>query len=395
MATYLALLDSTTSLLVAGHEPSSTAIEDMSHVGEHGLAITDLHRNLSVKIPTRDTRSTERDYGYIAFTTSGTSGNPKVVLYAKATLLACAAQISEILELGHIDRAVSYARPSLAYGLSIAHSHYIANTEVIFRLPKTDPLEFQQEIARLPDPRFVYLLPLHATQLTYGETRKPDQRAITFLIAGAMLPGPVATKLSTRYPNAMIANMYGQSELGPRISTWTGRLSDYREGAVGRPLPGVSLYIESPQRSNGPIWVSSPYRMLRYLRGSAPTADGTDTSRLHWTKTGDLGSLDEMGSLVVAGRGTGSANVAGEVIQVAAIESVVRALDDVALCSVTVEPHTTFGELPIIRILPATLDADEHELIRKVRRQLHERIGRAAALSSITVLAGSYPREKV
>jgi acyl-CoA synthetase (AMP-forming)/AMP-acid ligase II len=394
LARYIGLLDSTTSILIAGHEPSGTALDDMDRIATNGLVVTDLKTYMTERRPPTDTRETEQDYGFIAFTTSGTSGNPKTVLYAKTTLLASAERIAETLGLHEGGTAVCYARTSLAYGLSVLHSHYLANHGVLFRRPHTDPFEFQQTLAMLPDPRLVYLLPIQAAHLVYGENHH-DTRPITFLVAGALLPQTVADKLARRYPNATVVNMYGQSELGPRIAVWAGPVAAYREGVVGRPLPGVTISAKGTEVVPGTVWVASPYRMLRYLRGTAPSSSGLNTSRLHWTNTGDLGFINESGDLVVRGRNSGYANIAGEVVDVSAIESVVRGVAGVALCRVAVEQHPAYGELPLVRILPAERDTDSTSLVRLIRQQLHDHLGKAAALSSVIIVAEPHALDKL
>lgn len=382
LARYLDVLDSSVSVLVHTQQlPEVTA--ELAALASHGFICSDLGSSYVEQVASIDARVSSRDYGYIAFSTSGTSGKAKVVLYSKLTLLACAQAISDRLGLTTDDYALSYVRPHLAYGLSIVHSHYLAGSKVEFRRSPTDPVEFQAAIGQTSCLRAVYILPIHAAQLTYGDVGRRDERPVDFRVAGAALPGAVAAKLAQQYPNATIANMYGQSELGPRITVWRGPLQEYSEGLVGQPLPGVSVQVRGRADDPSFIWVATPYRMLRYL-GSVP-AEARDATALslQWIRTGDLGYLSDSGELVVTGRRSGQLNVAGELIPISAIESAVRSVASVATCRVASERNAVLGDLPVIWIVPISNTGDIDALTKAVRRRLSERLGRVAALARI------------
>jgi len=379
---YLEILDSSVSAFIHAQQLSDVATE-LTALAPHGLVTTDLSSTFERHGAISDARASARDYGYVAFSTSGTSGKAKVVLYSKLTLLSAAQAISDRLELATDDHALSYVRPNLAYGLSIVHSHYLAGSPVEFMRSPRDPFELQAAIADTRCPRAIYLLPIHAAQLTYGEEGRRDERPVDFRIAGATLPTAIAAKLTERYPNATIANMYGQSELGPRVSTWRGPLHEYAEGLVGRPLPGVSVQVEG--RSDEPdfIWVSTPYRMLRYLGAVPAEVQDSNALKLHWTRTGDFGYLTADGDLVVTGRRSGQLNVAGELIPISAIEAAVRSVPAVATCRVTSERNPVLGEIPVIWAVPMSLTYDPDDLSKAIRRHLATLVGRAAAVARI------------
>ena len=358
----------------------------MTRLPLNGLAITDLNATFFEPRPIGDSRVSTRDYGYIAFNTSGSTGQSKVVLYSKLTLLSCAAAISSRLAVSDAAQTVSYIRPNLADGLSIVHSHHMAGSNLEFRHSPSDPFVLQRDVALLPENCAIYLFPIQAAQLSYGDSYRPDRRTIDFRIAGALLPSNVAAKLADRYPNASITNMYGQSELGPRISVWRGPISEYSEGLVGKPLAGVRVQIETDVNDVGPIWVSTPYRMMKYLGDVPPEVTDPEATRLLWMRTGDLGYFTEYGNLVLTGRQSGQANVAGELIPISSIESAVRSLDSVATCKVAVEKHPTLGELAVIWVVPASDRSAPDELVKVIRRALSEGLGRGAALSRVRVV---------
>lgn len=72
-------------------------------------------------------------------------------------------------------------------------------------------------------------------------------------------------------------------------------------GSVGRPLPGVQVRIESPDKEGiGEILVSGAGIMDGYFRDDEMTAEVLSADG--WLSTGDLGFLDTKGNLCIVGR---------------------------------------------------------------------------------------------
>ncbi len=95
-----------------------------------------------------------------------------------------------------------------------------------------------------------------------------------------------------------VANGYGLTEAGTAVTL--DRLDPPRPDTVGRALPGVELRIANAGRDGvGEIEVRSATVMAGYWNDPALTA-GTIVDG--WLRTGDLGSLESSGHLVIRGR---------------------------------------------------------------------------------------------
>lgn len=145
---------------------------------------------------------------------------------------------------------------------------------------------------------------------------------------------------------------YGMTEMG---STVTALLpADHlRDGgkylsSVGRPIPGAAVRILAPDGSEcppgtpGEIYVRGPGRMLEYLDAPETThaalVDG-------WYRTKDMGMVDEQGYLFLNGRADDLIISGGENIYPGEITNVIMQLcDDVAEVAVYGVPDETWGE---------------------------------------------------
>lgn len=313
----------------------------------------------------------------LVFESSGTTGDPKLVRYRKQVLRSCALAIGERLGLAADREYVSLVNPRFAFGLSIVHSHLLAEATVRIAAPPVALdawTRFRKSLR--PDMR-VYLAPHQSFLLAQDPTWRFDA-PIELLFAGSPLRRSMIDALQRCFPLATITNMYGQSELGPRIATSSTPIGDFREGDVGRPLPGVRV------RSGpaGELEVDSPFRMVGYV---TVTGADSDSGSSEWWPTGDVGTVDADGRVVVTGRAAPDINFLGARIRTEHLREAVRAVEGVLDASVSTVTHRALGQCPRIRVLvPAPADADVTE--RAVRIALSDTIGNAAAAVVVDIV---------
>lgn len=94
---------------------------------------------------------------------------------------------------------------------------------------------------------------------------------------------------------------YGMTECGPLISyTWWER---YKKASVGQYLKNyceVRVLSDTPQTTPGEIIVRGEQVMRGYYKNDKATADIIDSEG--WLHTGDIGTMDEDGTLYIKGR---------------------------------------------------------------------------------------------
>ncbi len=123
-------------------------------------------------------------------------------------------------------------------------------------------------------------------------------KVLEVVVGGAALaPHVERTLLQIGFP---VTVGYGMTECGPLISYASWR--EHKPGAVGRPVDGMDVRIESPDpaRVPGELLVRGPNVMLGYYKSPEATREvlGADG----WLRTGDLAVRDADGTLFLKGR---------------------------------------------------------------------------------------------
>jgi acyl-coenzyme A synthetase/AMP-(fatty) acid ligase len=318
--------------------------------------------------------------------TSGTTGEPKMVRYRKGVIRDCAARIAESVPLAREREYLSLVNPRLAYGLSIMHSHLLADMPVRIQNPPFSLQAWVDLRDRLRPNSSVYLVPHQSYMLARASSSTFDG-AIELIFAGAAVTQSMVDILKPSFPNATIVNMYGQAEMGPRISIGRAAISNFDEGNVGRPLPGVNVRIRA---GNGPsacgaIEVQSAYRMASYfaIRDDAQLSENEVDTPSPWWPTEDIGYLSSSGDLHVVGRAAADINFLGTRVRLQQLRDIVRGVAGVLDARVSAHDHHVYGQQPAIRVLAEGVDA---AIERRLRQALANAIGASAAAVLINIV---------
>jgi acyl-CoA synthetase (AMP-forming)/AMP-acid ligase II len=163
---------------------------------------------------------------------------------------------------------------------------------------------------------------------------------------------PISAELIQRAEQRGISafRYFGSSEHPSATGTGPGDQPDTRHHTNGRPLLGVELRIvdefdaELGRGSAGMIETRGPDTFSGYTQ---PSDNPMSLRRDGWIRTGDIGVLDELGSLRVVGRTSEIINRAGEKIHPSEIEEACRRFV-VGEFVVLGMPHRLFGEEVVV-----------------------------------------------
>jgi malonyl-CoA/methylmalonyl-CoA synthetase len=146
-----------------------------------------------------------------------------------------------------------------------------------------------------------------------------------------------------------------------------------RAGAVGLPLPGVSVRVADaetgeilPQGEVGVVEVKGPNVFKGYWRNPEKTA--AEFRADGFFITGDMGLLEPDGYLRLVGRAKDLIITGGLNVYPAEVEAVLDDREDVAESAVIGVPHPDFGEAVVAVVKPAG-GAFEPEAVRAALRQ--------------------------
>ena len=150
----------------------------------------------------------------------------------------------------------------------------------------------------------------------------------------------------THGSSARLLNGYGECECGATVTTdiTSHKFSDT---ASGIPLPKITTigifdddYKELKYGQRGNILVKTEIGMLEYYKNPAATEEFfyTDSQGDKWSKTGDIGYINEDGSLVVLGRKNDFSIISGVKFFNFDIERAILSSDKVKLCEIQTHP---------------------------------------------------------
>jgi long-chain acyl-CoA synthetase len=259
--------------------------------------------------------------------TSGSSGDPKLVMLSHGNLLSNAASIIKCLGIEPTDRALALLPFNHAFGNSILQTHVLMGATLVkagsFLFPMTvvDALATHRisSFGGVPE---MYRLLLSRTDL--GQRPLPDLRYMA--VAGGAMPPQLSLEAARRIAPARWFVMYGQTEATARGSCLDPEQLERRAASVGRGMPGVAVQVvdsaDQPVRPGevGELRLRGPNVMLGYWRDPEATAR---VLRHGWLYTGDLATVDEEGYVHVRGRASELIKLMGYRVHPAEIESLV------------------------------------------------------------------------
>jgi len=295
----------------------------------------------------------------VPLSTSGSTGSPKLARFTAAALLANAAAIADYLGLGPAERPFLALPTSYSYGMSVINSHALVGACVEVTTHGVMQAEFWDGLKNRAATSLAGV-PFHYDAIRrLGMDRLATRTLTTLTQAGGKLPAPVAAKYAewTAANGRRFITMYGQTEAGPRLTWLPPELLASHAGAIGVPIPGVSIDLIAADGSMiteasvpGEMRCTSPAIMMGYAQSAADLARGDDLGGV--LMTGDLASRDEAGILSITGRASRMIKLFGTRVNLDDIDAQLARMD---------MPGVSFGQDDQLRVL---VEAGDPETVR-------------------------------
>jgi long-chain acyl-CoA synthetase len=246
------------------------------------------------------------DIAFLQYT-GGTTGRPKGAVLTHANMAANVRQT-----LGWAGAALAEGEETVVTALPLYHVFALtANLLLFFRLGANNllivnPRDLPAFIAELKRTRFSGITgvnTLYAALLDapgFDEVCRANAGALKISVAGGMAVHRGVAERWQRAMGAPLVEGYGLTEASPNVCA---NAIDAREfsGKLGRPLPETELTIRSEEGAElargetGEICVRGPQVMRGYW--NAPEESAQAFFAGGWLRTGDLGRVDEHGTV--------------------------------------------------------------------------------------------------
>ena len=315
------------------------------------------------------------DAPFVVLYTSGSSSRPKAVPLVEAIILENGFDIGERQGLRPEDRVMISIPLFWSYGAANALPAALTHGATLVLQSRFEP-GGALDLIEQHRCTAIYTLPAMTSALLSHPKFAPERTRS--LRTGVTIGSPQdVVRAATELGISQICNIYGSTETyGNCCVTPYDWPLERRANSQGPPLPGMRLRIRDaesgallPAGQIGQIEVSG-YLTPGYLFDSAQhngdvfTADG-------WFRSGDLGRLNDDGTLVYSGRSSEMIKRSGINVSPAEVEEVLQQHPDVALAGVTGAPDAVRGEIIIAYVIarPGSQPRAD-ELLRFCRERL-------------------------
>jgi malonyl-CoA/methylmalonyl-CoA synthetase len=277
--------------------------------------------------------------------TSGTTGRSKGAMLSHDNLASNSLSLVDYWRFTKDD--------VLIHALPIYHTHglFVASNVTLFArasmifLPKLDPERIIQLMARAT---VLMGVPTFYTRLLQSPnlTKESTAHMRLFISGSAPLLADTHREWFARTGHAVLER-YGMTETN--MNTSNPYDGERVPGAVGFPLPGVSVRVTDPETGKefardtiGMIEVKGPNVFQGYWR--MPEKTKSEFRDDGFFITGDLGKIDANGYVHILGRGKDLVISGGFNVYPKEIESEIDAMPGVVESAVIGVPHADFGE---------------------------------------------------
>lgn len=282
--------------------------------------------------------------------TSGTSGYPKGALLRHRSLVTNGAMVAH--RIGQASDIVLTPMPLFHTAGSVLGVLGAAATTSTLIVPlmfepdlilRTIEKERATVIAGVPT--------MMAALLEQCSKKDYDLSSVRVAYSGG---APVPIELCRRVEKAIgasLVSVYGQTELSPIVCATGPSDSEHdRAGTSGLPLPQVDVRIANPETGEvlpigqeGEIQARGYQTMIGYI--GQPEASAWTLMPDRWSRTGDLGRMDERGYVRITGRLSDMIIRGGENIYPAEVENALTTHPAVSQAAVFGIPDDFWGEI--------------------------------------------------
>ncbi len=267
----------------------------------------------------------------LLMTTSGSTGSPKFVRQSHRNISANTDAISEYLEIGPQDRAISSLPMHYVFGLSVINSHLFRGASIV--LTNKGPAEKgfwdlvrSEQATSFAGVPFTYEM---LKRLRFGRMSLPSLKVLTQ--AGGKLDAASVAEFAELCESKSMRFfvMYGAAEATARMAYLPPSEAREKPSSIGVAIPGGEFWLED---ETGVVIESSGVVGELCFRGDNVTmgyatcrgdlAKGDERGKV--LRTGDMAKRDEQGYYFVVGRKSRFLKIFGNRVNLEELEQLIR-----------------------------------------------------------------------
>jgi long-subunit acyl-CoA synthetase (AMP-forming) len=291
----------------------------------------------------------------LLLSTSGTTGNPKLVRLSYKNLEANAESVSQYLKLDEAEQPITNLPLYYSYGLSVLNSHLTVGAKILLTnhaMTSRDFWTFAKEkaLTSLAGVPYTYQV---LRQLRFNTMQLPSLRYMTQ--AGGKVSDDLLDFFAewSSIKNLPFYVMYGQTEATARMSYLPPHQLNEKRASVGIAIPQGSFHIDQATQE---LCYQGPNVMLGYAENFHDLSLGDQMKGL--LKTGDLAEQDSDGYIYIKGRLKRFAKLYGLRINLDDIEKVIQKKFNIETVCVSDDNRLfvfCMAETDLLAILPSEL----------------------------------------
>ena len=381
------LLDASLAELFAPVLPLLETVEHILVIGDASLdtdiATLDYRGLLAEHAPLEDWPELDETSAAAVCYTSGTTGNPKGVVYSHRTTFvhSLASRAADTFGISERDRILLLPAMFHANAWGLPYSGWFSGSDFTLPGPHLQPEGIKRMIA-LERPTITATVPTILGDLLHADAEGLDMTCFRMLVCGGSAVPPAMIDAARERWGVPVLQGWGMTETSPLCALshpprdFSGADETVWRAKSGRPVPGVEVRVVDDAgkplphdgESVGELQLRGPWITGGYHKGESPDSLSADG----WLRTGDVGHIDDRHYVQLTDRTKDVIKSGGEWISSVDLENILVGHPGVREVAVIATPDERWQERPLVIVVAE----EEGVAAGELRSYLEDKVAR-------------------